>query len=118
MRKHFGIEEEDLLPLVNNTHYCYVSNQVAVAGRPIRFFYREMADSQEDSGWRFMSGYEDSDFLNSADNLTRYSLNAIANHEQTLVEHLSASINTAFEKIPGETEFSEVEEYAGPEYYV
>jgi hypothetical protein len=77
---------------------CYATDEVVVKGRKVGFMYREEADGERDSGWRFMAGDEDQDYMDNPDNLGVYDINLIANIDPSVVAHLASRIGSAFER--------------------
>ena len=49
-----------------------------------------------DSGWRFVSGDEDDDYMNNAENSGIYDLNTICNYDADIVPLLDAPYGAAF----------------------
>lgn len=113
--KRFRLAKEELQPLATGRGACFASDQITVDGYPVRFMYREAPDHAQDSGWRFLSGFEDEAYLNDAERFELYDVNTIANYDPSIVAHLDAPAGTAFEK-PSESEvFVEVDDWAPPE---
>lgn len=59
---------------------------------------RETPDNETDSGWRFLSGYEDDAYTSNADNHGIYDVNTIANYDPSVVPLLDSQGGSAFEK--------------------
>ena len=75
--------------------------------------YRESPEESGDSGWRFLSGTETQDFLNSPDNLAIYDVNTIANYDPAIVPLLASPIGSAFERLPGSDIFEPADAPSG-----
>ncbi len=112
--KKFFPSAEETHPLVENMGGCIATDKITVEGHPVRFMYREQPDNDIDSGWRFMSGLESDEYMDNPDNHAVYDVNTIANYDKTIIPHLNAPINSAFEKVPGAKDFSEVFDYSPP----
>lgn len=96
--KTFKLRADEIKPLVNGLGACFASDQITVDGLPVRFMYREEPDNEADSGWRFMSGFEDEAYMNDPDNLGIYDVNTIANYDPSIIPHLYAVAGSIFEK--------------------
>jgi hypothetical protein len=117
MAKKFKVTREEIQPLAEGHGGCIASDMITVEGYPVRFMYREKYDSRrpEDSGWRFLSGFEDDDYMNDANNHSIYDVNTIANYDPCIIPFLDFPPGIAFEKSEGKTEFERVEDWLPPE---
>jgi hypothetical protein len=77
--------------------------------------YREEPDNEVDSGWRFMSGFEDDEYMNNPDNLAIYDVNTVANYDPTIIPLLDQPPGTAFEKSAQSEVFASVTDWSPPE---
>jgi len=98
MKKPFKLAAHEIKPLVNGYGACISSDMITVDGYPVRFMYREGPSDDVDSGWRFMSGFEDDEYLSNPDNHGIYDVNTIANYDPSIIPHLDSPIGSAFEK--------------------
>ena len=105
MGKIFKFSAEEIKPLVEGMGACFASDMITVDGMPVRFMYRQQPDNEMDSGWRFLSGYEDDDYMDNINNHEIYDVNTIANYDPTIIPFLDAEAGLAFEKEPGAMEF-------------
>lgn len=64
----------------------------------VRFMYREEPDNQDDSGWRFFSGYETDEYVNNPDNIGLYDVNTITTIDPDVVPFLDSPIGSAYER--------------------
>lgn len=85
-------------PLATGLGACVATDRITVDGRPVCFMYREAPDMDVDSGWRFMAGDEDQDYMDDADNHGIFDVNTIANYCPEIVPHLKAPVGAAFER--------------------
>lgn len=76
--------------------------------------YREAADRDLDSGWRFMSGFESDEYMNDANNHALYDVNTIANYDPDIIPFLDAPVGSAFERESGTGRFVEVHDFDPP----
>jgi hypothetical protein len=81
MTKKFRLSKDQIKPLAKGYGGCIASDKITVDGYLVRFMYREAPDHDADSGWRFMSGYEDDAYMENPDNHAIYDVNTIANYE-------------------------------------
>ena len=79
---------------------CLASNKITVDGEKVGYAYREEPDNNfpNDSGWRFMSGTEDEDYLENPDNFNVFELNTICNYDEAVLPILKSEIGTSFIK--------------------
>ena len=77
-------------------------------GRKVAFMYREAANRDLDSGWRFMSGYESDEYMDDPNNHAVYDVNTIANYDPDIIPFLDAPAGSTFERENGTGQFVEV----------
>ena len=58
--------------------------------------YREYADYEGDSGWRFTAGDENEEYMSNPENAGVYTLNAVANVDKDIIPFLDSPIGTGF----------------------
>ncbi len=115
-RKAFKLKADELRPLAPGRGGCIASDMITVRGKPVGFMYREPApDTEIDSGWRFLSGLEDQDYMDDADNHGVYDVNTIANYDPTVIPFLDAPPGSVFERKPGSKNFRPVDDWQPPE---
>ena len=96
MNKQFRLTADEIRPIATGYGSCFASDHITVEGRKVGFMYREEADNEIDSGWRFLSGHESQEYLDDPDHLSIYDVNTVANYDEGIVTHLSASVGSAF----------------------
>ncbi len=106
--KQFRLQADQIQSLAEGYGACIASDAITVDGEKVGFMYREDADNDVDSGWRFMSGTESDEFLDNPDNLGLYDVNTIANYDQDIIPLLDSPSGTAFERDAESGEFVEV----------
>lgn len=89
MIKIFKIRSEDILSILPNMGSCIASDQITVDGCKIGFMYREEPCFETDSGWRFFSGLESDEYINSPNNLMIYDINTIVNYDDSIIPYLT-----------------------------
>ena len=98
MTKQFKLSADQVRPLAMGHGSCFATDKITVEGYPVRFMYREAPDDGIDSGWRFMSGFEDDTYIENPNNLGIYDVNTIANCDPSIIPFLEAPEGSVFEK--------------------
>ena len=111
MIEKFLKSADDIKPLVTGLGGCIATNFITQGGLPVRFMYREAPDNDIDSGWRFMTGAENDEYMNDPNNHKVYDVNTIANYDPTIISFLNAPFGSAFEKVPGALDFVLVDDW-------
>ena len=104
------LDPENLEELVKLPGFSIVSNQILNDGLPILFMYREAPIEEEDSGWRFLSGQEDQDYLDESENSHFIGLNTMANMDKMIIPHLNMKKGTEMEREEAGVDFVELQE--------
>jgi hypothetical protein len=112
MTKHFKLSADEIKPLAQGYGGCIATDMITVEGYPVRFMYRETPDNDVDSGWRFMSGFEDDDYMEAPGNHGVYDVNTIANCDPSIIPFLDAKAGSAFEKTTESERFVAVTDWA------
>jgi len=115
MTKQFKLSTEQIKPVAEGYGGCIATDKITVDGYPVRFMYREAPDNEFDSGWRFMSGFEDDAYMDDPDNLAIYDINTIANYDPSIVPLLEAPEGSAFEKTSESERFLPVADWTPDE---
>lgn len=76
--------------------YAFVS-QKAIDNNYVGFCYREHSEIKIDSGWRFLYGDEDEEYLDNPDNVIVQDLTDIIDWKPELKDILSARFGSEFE---------------------
>lgn len=96
--KAFKLSAEQIAPIVLDRGSCVASDHITVDGRKVGFMYRRAPNDDIDSGWRFLSGLESSEFVDKPENFAIYDINTIANYDVEIVPLLDAPLGSAFER--------------------
>ena len=96
MKKKFQLQAEDIKDIARGHGACFASDHITIEGQKVGFMYREEPDSAIDSGWRFLSGNENQEYLDTPENLAMYDVNTIANYDLNIIPYLSAPVGSAF----------------------
>lgn len=110
MDKKFKLSADEIKPLAEGRGACFTTDMITVEGKSVRYMYREEPDNDMDSGWRFMSGHEDVEYMDNPDNHAIYNVNTIANYDPSVIPFLDAEVGLVFEKVPGAKDFVLVED--------
>jgi hypothetical protein len=105
MMKQFKLAAGDIEPLVRGYGGCISSDMITVEGYPVRFMYRERPSNDIDSGWRFLSGFENDQYMSNPDNHAVYDVNTIANYDPSIIPLLDSPIGSVLEKSSGSERF-------------
>lgn len=87
--------------------YAFIS-QRAIDHNYVGFCYREHSEIKIDSGWRFLYGDEDEDFLDNPDNIITQNLSDVIQWKPELESILSARHNSEFEWNPDKEVFEAI----------
>jgi hypothetical protein len=115
MAKKFRLKAEDIKPLATGRGACFATDMIMVRDKAVGFMYREDPDNEHDSGWRFMSGLEDQDYMDDEANVGVYDVNTVANYDPSIVPLLDEPVGSVFERTPGTANFRPVDDWAPPE---
>lgn len=106
--KRFKIDVRDIQPLARGMGACYASDKITVDGEKVSWMYREEAEFEADSGWRFFSGSETQEYIDDVNNLDIFDCNTIANYDKAIIPLLNAPIGSAFERNANTGDFEAV----------
>ncbi len=80
-----------------NGEGCIVSDRITKEGFKVGYMYRETPDDGRlDSGWRFLAGDEDEDYMNNASNHHVFSINTICNYDRDIIPYIQAEIGSVY----------------------
>ena len=72
-----------------NGEGCIVSDKITKEGYKVGYMYREQPDEgRPDSGWRFMAGNEDDEYMNNPNNHHIFAVNTICNYDKDIIPYL------------------------------
>jgi hypothetical protein len=110
----FKLQPEDIKDLLPPIGFCLVSNQITVEGMQVGYMYREepyeyiekeRAREDNDTGWRFLSGFETEEYLDNPGNSKFFSVNVVANYDPAIIPYIKLPIGTELERAEGSNEF-------------
>ena len=99
--RDYHVKAEDvkhLLPDWEGADGCIATNRITVEGCKIGYCYREKADGDWDSGWRFTAGDESEAYMDDPNNAGIYKLNTICNDDPDIIPLLNTPAPCAFER--------------------
>ena len=95
------IEVEDLIDWNEpNGEGCIVSDKITKEGYKVGYMVREKPmDIYPDSGWRFMAGNEDGEYMNNSDNHHIFDINTVCNYDRDIIPYLHTDIGSEYIRI-------------------
>lgn len=96
--KPLPINIEDIQELIPDMGFGLATDMVSHQGKKIGFMYREEPMDGMDSGWRFLSGEEDDEYMENPRNSGIYDVNTIANLDPAIIPYLDAPVGSEFER--------------------
>ena len=105
MGKKFKLTNDEIKELLPGAGACLATDKITVDGELVDYMYREDSSYAEDTGWRFLSGTEDQDYIDNPDNSAFYSVNTIANYDKAIIPYLHLPLGVQLERIKGTDNF-------------
>lgn len=101
--KRFLIPGEEIKKLYDRQgpQGCIATDRILVDGQKVGYCWRvepEPGDKDWDSGWRFVAGDEDQDYMDDAQNSGVYALNTICNYDPDVIPLLDSEPGTAWSR--------------------
>jgi len=104
--KAFALSPDQMKPLVrDDMGACFATDMIMVEGLPVRLMYRTEPADEMDSGWQFLSGFEDAAYMADATNIGIYTVNQVANYDPSIIPYLETPPDCGFQKPPDEDEY-------------
>lgn len=107
MDENMEAKESDVAEYSDLDKYAFVT-QHAFDNNHIGYCYREYSDIKIDSGWRFLYGDEDEDYLENPDNSLTKNLSEVLEWKPALKEIFEARRNSEFEWDEANEKFIEI----------
>lgn len=79
--------------------FCYVSTKITDEGWKVGYMVREEAEREEDSGWSFMAGNEDDEFIEDYKNIKLLSIAEMCRMAPEIQEHIDKPVGTALIRV-------------------
>lgn len=99
-QKPFKISGEKIEKKIEDIGSCFATDRILVDGCPVGYMYREEADDDIDSGWRFLAGDETDEYLEDPWNSGIYSVNTICNYDPDIMQYLDHPEGSSFARDP------------------
>jgi hypothetical protein len=103
--KFFKLKPEEIVELITPMGACFATDRITVDGMKIGYMYREEAEEEMDSGWRFFEGSESDEYANDPNNVMIYAVNTIANYDPAIIPYLDLPCFTELVRIEGTDQF-------------
>ncbi len=100
---------EEIKPLALGKGLGFATKMITEEGAPVALMFREEPEDEEDSGWRFLSGFETQEYLADPECGGFYDVNDIANCDEEIVPFLDAPIGATFARNEDTNLFEEVD---------
>lgn len=83
-----------------NGEGCMASDKITKEGFKVGYMYREEPmDEYPDSGWRFMAGNEDDEYMNDSNNHHIFAINTICNCDRDIIPYIHSSVGCVYIRI-------------------
>ena len=83
-----------------NGEGCIVSDKITKDGYKVGYMYREEPSmDMPDSGWRFMAGNEDDEYMNNFLNHHIFAINTICNYDPDIIPYLHSKIGSTYIRV-------------------
>lgn len=83
-----------------NGEGCIVSDKITKEGFNIGYMVREEPmEGNPDSGWQFMAGNEDDEYMDNPDNHHIFALNTVCNYDKAVIPFLKSPVGSAYIRI-------------------
>ena len=98
------IKVEDLIEWNEpNGEGCMVSDRITKEGFKVGYMYREQPMEQNpDSGWRFMAGNEDDEYMDNPNNHHIFAINTVCNYDKDIIPFLHSKIGSYYIRVDGD----------------
>jgi hypothetical protein len=96
--KKYFLSSEEIKRLIDSNEGCIATDRITVDGCKVGYMYRDepYQNGSPDSGWRFMAGDEDEDYMNNPENHSVFQVNTICNYDHEIIPLLSAPPGIAY----------------------
>lgn len=98
VKKNYKLMAEDIKRMIPDCGYAFITDMITVDGKNVDYMYRENADHEGDSGWRFYGGGETQEYIDNPNNTSILSLNTIANYDSEVIPFLTYPVGTKIER--------------------
>ena len=82
---------------------AYVSRKILDEGYKVGFMCREKTLNNNDSGWQFMAGNEDDEYINNSKNIVILKINDVHQMDSDILDYVDSPIGSSFIRISSKT---------------
>lgn len=83
-----------------NGEGCIVSDKITKDGFKVGYMYREQpSDKNPDSGWRFMAGNEEDEYMNDPNNHHIFAINTVCNYDKDIIPYLHSNVGSTYIRV-------------------
>lgn len=83
-----------------NGEGCIVSDKITKDGFKVGYMYREQpSDKNPDSGWRFMAGNEEDEYMNDPNNHHIFTINTVCNYDKDIIPYLHSNVGSTYIRV-------------------
>lgn len=83
-----------------NGEGCIVSDKITKDGFKVGYMYREQpSDKNPDSGWRFMAGNEEDEYMNDPNNHHIFAINTVCNYDRDIIPYLHSNVGSTYIRV-------------------
>lgn len=90
-------EEREWVDLLGNNLGCFITKKAMDSGYIGYMYHSKPTPGRPDSGWRFMYGDEDEEYLEDADNTSIVALNTVCNLHPDILAYVHAEVGRGFD---------------------
>ena len=104
MEKDYILKTEEFKKLIDwnepNGDGCFASNRITKDGYKVGYMVRHVPnESMPVSGWWFMAGDEDDNYMKDKNNFSIYKLNTICNYDPDIIKYLHSKVGSEYIRI-------------------
>jgi hypothetical protein len=103
MNKKFGLAAHEIAPIAMGHGGCIATDRIVVDGRAVGYMSRDEPINEQDSGWRFVAGDEDEEYMADMQHHGVYDVNTIVNYDPDVLPFLSAPVGSRIARTEGGT---------------
>lgn len=96
--KAFRLSAGDFKQMITPMGGCLATDRILIDGAPVDYMYREAPSDSVSSGWTFMAGDEDQDYVDDPNHWAIYEVNTICNYDPSIIPYLHSQPGSAFGK--------------------
>ena|SRR5215469_10668007 len=96
--KKFRLQADEIKPIATGFGACLATDMITVSGMKVGFMERLKPRNEYDSGWNFLAGVENQEYLDNPANLEQYDVNTIANYDPEVIPFLEAPVGSTFQR--------------------